>query len=247
MCPKDVSDKLSLQAALAHLGHASRRKGEELIKSGRVEVNGQAVLIPATRVDLASDRITVDGKAKDIPKKVYFLLNKPKGVTTTVKDRHAKQTVLDLIKQNDLRVYPVGRLDKDTSGLLIISNDGDLAYRLTHPKFGIKKVYRVCVKGMITCDKISKLEAGILLDGKRTFPCRIEIISAGKHNTRLKVELTEGRKRQIKKMFAKVGHPVLEIHRTAFGSLELAGLKVGQWRPLRDREVAELKRAVGLK
>ena len=237
---------MRLQVALAQLGYASRRRAAELIKSGKVKVNGEIILSPGKRVEPASDRITVDGKAKEIPKKVYFLLNKPKGVVSTVKDRHAARTALDLIKQNDLRIYPVGRLDQDTTGLLIISNDGELVYRLTHPKFGIKKVYRVCIEGTIAPEKVRELEKGILLEGRRTFPCKIEIVTRQKDITRLQLQLTEGRKRQLKKMFARVDHPVLEIHRIAFGPLKLAGLKIGEWRPLKEQEIMELKKATGL-
>jgi 23S rRNA pseudouridine2605 synthase len=242
--------KIRLQVALAQQGFASRRAAVEIIKAGRVKVNGKAVREPGCRVNPEKDAITVDGKKSCVQKKVYFLLNKPDGVVTTVRDRHSAQTVLELVKQKDARIYPVGRLDRDTTGLLLLTNDGDLAYRLTHPKFGIKKVYHVRItrNGLSNSDidaKIKKLEAGILLEGKKTFPCEIGIVSGTKKIVRLNVMLFEGRKRQIKKMFAAVGHPVLSIERTAFGPLKLARLKTGQWRKLKPSEVAELNKAIG--
>lgn len=242
MSLQNSGKQLRLQVALAELGFASRRAAAELIKEGKVKINGAPALEPGRRVDLKKDTITVDGRRSDIQKKVYFMLHKPKGVVTTVKDRYAGKTVLDIIGQKDIRIYPVGRLDKDTSGLLLLSNDGELAYRLTHPKFGIEKIYRVCVEGIVSQQKMKKLERGILLEGKKTFPCKIEVIDAQKDNTGLEVHLTEGRKRQIKMMFAALGHPVKAIHRITFGPLTLAGLKAGRWRALTEREIMELKR-----
>jgi len=241
-----MAKNLRLQVALAQLGFASRRGAAEIIKAGKVKVNGQITFEPGQRVALEKDSITVDGKSSSIQKKVYFILNKPKDVVTTVKDRHAEQTVADLIRQKDMRFYPVGRLDKDTTGLLLLTNDGELAYRLTHPKFGIKKVYRVCVAGSLCGKELKKLEAGILLKGKKTFPCRIKIISEAKQTTILEIELTEGRKRQIKEMFAALGLAVLSINRVAFGPLKLANLNRGRWRPLRKDEVKKLKQAAGV-
>lgn len=238
---------LRLQVALAQLGFASRRGAAEIIKAARVKVNGKLTLKAGHRVNLENDTITVDGRSACIQKKVYFMLNKPRGVVTTVKDRYAQHTVLDLIKQKDVRIYPVGRLDKDTTGLILLSNDGELSYRLTHPKFGIKKIYRVCVEGVIVQKTLKSLERGILLDGSKTYPCRIKVIADKKKATALEIELTEGRKRQIKKMFAAVGHPVLSIERTGFGPLKLANLKPGLWRKLESEEIAELKNVAGVR
>jgi len=243
-------EKIRLQVALAQQGFASRRTAAGVIKAGRVKVNGRTVREPGCRVNPEKDALTVDGEKSRIQKKVYFMLNKPSGAVTTVRDRHSAQTVLDLVKQKDARIYPVGRLDKDTTGLLLLTNDGDLAYRLTHPKFGIKKIYRVCIirGGLDNSEiaaKIKKLEAGIVLEGKKTFPCKIGIAAGTKQHLKLDVTLFEGRNRQIKKMFAAFGHPVVSIERTAFGPLKLARLGTGQWRKLKPFEVAELNKAVG--
>jgi 23S rRNA pseudouridine2605 synthase len=251
--------ELRLQVALAKLGFASRRGAAQIIKAGKVKVNGQAAFKPGQRIDLEKDIITVEGKSSCIQRKVYFLLNKPKGVVTTTKDRYASRCVLDLIRQKDLRIYPVGRLDKDTTGLLLLTNDGELAYRLTHPKFGIKRLYRVCVRGNVARKRLRELEKGIFLEGKKTYPCKIKVLSkvgplrsrqsrtngAG-YSTRLEIELTEGRKRQIKVMFAVFGHPVLAIERIAFGPLRLRGLKTGLWRKLKTYEIAKLKKVTGV-
>ena len=241
-----MAKELRLQVALAKLGFASRRGAVEIIKAGRVKVNGQATFQPGQRIDLRNDAITVDDKSSCIQKKVYFILNKPKGAVTTVKDRYAGHCVLDLIRQKDVRIYPVGRLDKDTTGVLLLTNDGELAYRLTHPKFGVRKVYRAGVKGCLGQKTLKNLQSGIFLEGKKTHPCRIKVVARPKLATRLEIELTEGRKRQIKKMFIKLGHPVLTLERVAFGPLKLAGLKIGLWRPLRFEEIAQLKKAAGV-
>ena len=238
-----MKQNLRLQAALAQLGFASRRGAAEFIKAARVKVNGKVIFKAGYRVDLEKDTITVDGRSSCIQKKVYFILNKPKGVVTTVKDRYARHTVLDLIKQKDVRIYPVGRLDKDTTGLILLCNDGELSYRLTHPKFGIKKIYRVCVEGVILEKTLKRLERGILLESSKTYPCKIKVIADKKGATALEIELTEGRKRQIKKMLAAVGHSVLTIVRTGFGPLKLADLKTGFWRKLKSEEIAQLKKA----
>jgi pseudouridine synthase len=238
-----MAKSLRLQTALAQLGFASRRGAAEFIKAARVKVNGKIILKPGYRIKLGSDAITVDGRSACIQKKVYFMLNKPKGVVTTVKDRYAQHTVLDLIKQKDARIYPVGRLDKDTTGLILLCNDGELSYHLTHPKFGIKKIYRVCVEGVIPQKTLKRLERGILLESSKTYPCKIKVIADKKGATALEIELTEGRKRQIKKMFAALGHSVLTIIRTGFGPLKLADLKTGFWRKLKSEEIAQLKKA----
>jgi len=237
-----MGQKIRLQVALAQLGFASRRAAAELIKLGRVRVNSQPVLEPGARVALGQDTITVDGKEGCVQKKAYFMLHKPKNVVTTVKDKHAKETVIDLIKTKGVRIYPVGRLDQDTTGLLLLTNDGELTLRLTHPKFGVKKVYRVSVKGNIELKTLKKLEAGIILEGKKTFPCKIKLLGQKNQESRLEVELTEGRKRQIKKMFAVCGHPVLGIKRIAFGPLTLGALKSGAWRKLTIQELSQLDR-----
>lgn len=240
-----MTQNLRLQVALAQLGVASRRGAEEFIKAGRVQLNGRIIYNPGQKVNLEKDTITVDGKSGYIQKKVYFILNKPAGFVSTVKDRFASRTVLELIRPKGLRIYPVGRLDKDTTGLLLLTNDGKLAYHLAHPKFGIKKVYQVCVQGSVPLTKVKRLERGILLEGKKTYPCKIKVIADKGKTTDLEIELTEGRKRQIKKMFTALGHRALAIQRITFGPLKLGSLKPGRWRRLNAEEIAELKKAVG--
>lgn len=241
-----MGQNLRLQVALAHLGFASRRRAAEIITLGRVKVNGRLVLQPGQRVNLEKDTITVDGKKSCIPQKVYFVLNKPAGVVSTVKDRYAGCSVLELIKQKDTRIYPVGRLDKDTTGLMLLTNDGELAYRLTHPKFGINKIYHILIEGSIFGQEVKRLEKGIILEGKKTYPCKIKVMGKRTHPTRLEIQLAEGRKRQIKKMFAALGHPVLAINRVAFGPLRLGQLEAGGWRRLRQEEIRVLKKAAGV-
>lgn len=236
---------MRLQVALAELGFASRRGAEKLIQAGRVKVNGRPALSRGERVDLVRDKITVDGRVSDLAAKVYFLLNKPKDIVCTVKDKYAGRTVIDIAGRKDTRVYPVGRLDKDTTGLLLLTNDGELAYRLTHPKFAVEKIYNVTVSRCLNRHKIRKLEQGIMLEGRMTYPCKICIVRQEEQETRLQICLTEGRNRQIKKMFTAVGHPVLTIQRVAFGPLKLGSLKEGRWRALSAEEVAELKNCAG--
>ncbi|MBN3038588.1 MAG: rRNA pseudouridine synthase [Candidatus Omnitrophica bacterium] len=241
-----MGQKVRLQVALARSGFASRRSAVEIIKSGRVKVDGKIILKPGQRVEIGKDNITLDNKSTCIQKKVYFLLNKPKDVVATVRDKYASRKVIDLIGCNSLRIYPIGRLDKDTTGLIILTNDGEVAYRLSHPKFGIKKVYRVCVRGSISPKALKKLENGVVLEGKKTFPCKIDLIADEKSFSGLEIRLTEGRKRQIKKMFAMIRHPVLSIERVAFGPLKLGQLKTGNWRRLTAKELRALRKAAGV-
>ncbi len=236
-------EKLRLQVALAQLGVASRRSSAEIIKSGRVKVNSRPILEPGYRVDIKKDAITIDGQEGSVQNKAYLMLNKPSDVVVTLKDRHAKHCVLDLIDYKAARVYPVGRLDQDTTGLLLLTNDGELAYRLTHPKFGVEKIYQVKVKGCVSREQIKGLASGIVLEGKKTFPCRIKPLKSDQQQSSLEVTLTEGRKRQIKKMFALAGHPVISIHRIKFAGLTLGNLKPGQRRELTAQEINKLKEA----
>ena len=230
--------KQRLNKLIAHSGVCSRRKADELISGGKVCVNGKTVTILGTVVDTNRDSITVNAKPLSVEKKIYILLHKPVGYTTTTKDEHAEKTVLELLPKLSERVYPVGRLDKDTSGLLILTNDGKLSYELTHPKFEMDRIYEATVKNAVNRLTIKKLERGGLeIDDYVTSACRIRIIDRDKTKTTLQVTLREGRKRQIRKMFNLVRHPVIELKRVQFGKLQLGELKTGQCRHITKKEI----------
>ncbi len=235
-----------LQVVLARHGIASRRGVVSLIEEGKVSVNGEVVREKGFRIDSTKDKITVDGQPLAIETgrdKRYFIFNKPKGVMTTLQDPHAESTVADFFKDIPERIFPVGRLDRDTTGLLIMTNDGELAFHLTHPKFGVKKLYRARVKGVVTEEAVKRLERGVLLEEGKTAPCKIEIESRTPRETTLFVELHEGKKRQIRRVFEKIGHWVIELERLKYGPLTLGDLRFGQRRELKPHEIRLLKAA----
>lgn len=226
---------------LSRTGACSRRKALDFIKLGRVSVNAKKVTEPSFSV-CDTDQIALDGKSVTLKKHVYVLLNKPKGVVTSVADKFAEKTVLDLMPENLKYLFPVGRLDKDTTGLLLLTNDGDLSYRLTHPSFEVDKIYEVVLnKKLLPSDK-EFLERGVVLDGKKTSPCVISKSGA----IQFEMTIHEGRKRQIRRMFSKKGYEVVDLCRLHQGPLNLRGLKVGAWRFLERTEVAQLYRLMGL-
>lgn len=230
-----------LHKFLAHAGVASRREAERLIQGGHVEVNGRTVTALGTLVDPARDTVRVDGrKVKDSGRRVVYLLYKPRGYITTASDPEGRPTVLDLIPRGGERLYPVGRLDRNSEGLLILTNDGDLADRLTHPRHHVPKTYRVKVRGTVPRSVLAALRRGIVLDGRRTLPARITPVSA-QHNTWLEVVMYEGRKNQVRHMFQTVGHPVQKLRRIAIGGLRGRGLKPGDFRVLDAAEIRLLK------
>ena len=236
-----------LQVVLARFGLASRRGVVSLIEEGKVTVNGSVVLEKGFRVDAASDKITVNGEplpSGASAEKRYFMFNKPKGVITTMQDPHAERIVADFFKDVSVRLFPVGRLDRDTTGLLLMTNDGDLAFRLMHPKFGIAKRYKARVSGAVAEEKIKRLEKGIELTEGMTAPCKIEIEATNPKETLLYVTLHEGKKRQIRRIFEKVGHRVLELERLNYGPLALGDLKRGDKRELRAAELKQLKQVL---
>lgn len=235
-----------LQKVLAHAGVASRRKCEELIVNGQVEVNGELVTDLGRKVNVEIDDIVVQGKPIIREQLSYYLLHKPTGYITSVTDPHGRKVVMELMQDIRERVYPVGRLDQDTSGLLIFTNDGDLAYKLMHPSFELDKVYLATVKGIPTPESLEQLEKGVLLDDGWTAPAKVELISTNAIRNRASIRLTihEGRNRQVRRMCKKVGHAVISLHREKFGSLDLEGLAVGHYRKLTEEEVKELKRLV---
>jgi pseudouridine synthase len=239
--------KIRLNKFLAQAGVASRREADRMITQGRVSLNGEMVESLGTLIDEKTDKVRVDGKRiKSDTSHIYLLLNKPSGYLVTVKDPFQRPTIMDLLPSLKKRIYPVGRLDFDSEGLLLLTNDGDLAHRLMHPRFRVKKEYLIMVKIKPDSSSLVRLEKGIYLDGKKTAPAKIRILSTTKRGTRIKVELHEGRKRELRRMFEAVGHNVLSLKRVSFGSLSLGGLKKGQWRYLTREELARLKKDVRL-
>ncbi len=228
-----------LQKILAHAGIDSRRKCEELILEGRVHVNGVVVTELGAKADPRRDEITVDFAPIARERPVYILLNKPKGYVTTVKDEQGRPTVMALLHGIDARVYPVGRLDFNSEGLLLMTNDGALANRLMAPDHEIPKVYLVKVHRLPTKEQLDDLRNGFRLDGRRLKPCAIEFAEKG-DNPWLRVTLTEGKNQQIRRMFAAVGHPVSKLRRVQFGPLADPALKPGEWRFLSPQEQAAI-------
>jgi len=229
-----------LQKILAAAGVASRRACEQIILDGRVQVNGKTITELGTKADAYRDEITVDLVPITREQPVYILLNKPKGYVTTVKDEDGRPTVMALIHGVEARVYPVGRLDFNSEGLLLMTNDGALAQRITDPENHIPKVYLVKIHRMPRPETLDEFRGGFRLDGRRLKPCSIEIAEKA-DNPWLKVTLTEGKNQQIRKMFAAVGHPVSKLKRIQFGPLDDPYLKPGEWRFLNANELAVLK------
>ncbi|KXG75301.1 Ribosomal large subunit pseudouridine synthase B [Fervidicola ferrireducens] len=234
--------KVRLQKFLAMAGIASRRACETLILDGRVQVNGKIVKELGIKVDPDVDEVRVDGEICRIKMKpVYIIMNKPKGVLTTVKDPFGRPTIIDLLAGVKERVFPVGRLDKDTEGLLIITNDGELSYKLTHPKHQIDKTYIAKVMGVPDEKDIRRLRKGIFLEDGKTAPAKVRILKKGKNFAVLEIIIHEGRKRQVRRMCEAIGHPVLSLRRTRIGNLTLRGLAPGGWRYMTEEEVNYLK------
>jgi 23S rRNA pseudouridine2605 synthase len=233
---------------LAHAGVASRRHAEELIASGRVQVNGAKITAQGTRVDPERDHILVDGRqVQGASKQVYLLLHKPAGYVTTAKDPEGRPTVLDLLPHElqELRVYPVGRLDRDTSGVLLLTNDGEFALKLSHPRYTTEKAYEAIVQGVPTEEALEGLRRGVVItedDGRKhkTTSARAEVLKRLGGNSLISLIIHEGHKRQVRRMLLAVGHQVVQLKRVAIGALRLEDLAEGKWRYLREEEVADL-------
>jgi pseudouridine synthase len=238
---------IRLNKFLAQRGVASRRHADDLIADGRVSVNGVVIEDLGTKIEESADRVAVDGKmVRGRGGHVYWMLNKPPGFLVTLDDPFERRTIRDLVPDLPDGVYPVGRLDKESEGLLILTNDGDLAFRLTHPRFEVVKRYVVRVRGELADSSVARLRAGVFVDGKRTAPAKVEVFERAARGTVLQLEIHEGRKREVRKMLDAVGHPVLELKRVMFAGLSLSHLPSGHRRPLTNAEILRLKKAAGL-
>ena len=237
---------MRLQHFLALAGVASRRQCEHIMTAGRVRLNGRVARELGTKVNPEEDIIEVDGKRVEIQKKMYVLLNKPKGYLTAAADSRGRHTVGELVADLPVRVYPVGRLDMDTDGVLLMTNDGELSYRLMHPRFGVEKVYHAEVAGNPSKEALEALRAGVDIGGLTTSPARVRLTKSIKKGALLEISVHEGRKRQIKRMCKAVGYPVVNLTRIEFGGLRAGNLKPSQYRLLSDSEVASLKEIVSL-
>jgi pseudouridine synthase len=236
---QDPSERL--QKVLAHAGIASRRKAEDLILQGRVVVNGQVVTELGTKVDPSRDDIRVDGRrVQAVARRVYLLLYKPRGFLSTMEDERGRKALGDLVAAPQ-RVYPVGRLDANSEGLILLTDDGELANLLTHPRYKHEKEYRVLVNGHPTDETLRAWRRGVQLDGQPTSPARVDVLQKQKDSTLLRIVMHEGRKRQIRSVAALLGHPVRELKRVRLGPLQLGTLAAGQWRYLTDREIHQLE------
>lgn len=233
-----------LQKVLAAAGVASRRHSEELILDGRVEVDGRPVTELGTRVDPAEQEIRVDGAVLPRPKYVYYLLNKPSGVVSTNDDPSGRPRVIDLVPAEQ-RLFTIGRLDRSSEGLIIVTNDGELTNRLTHPRYGIPKTYRAKVQGRPTEETLRKLREGVHLAEGLAQVDSLKIRGRHARGLELEIVLTEGRNREIRRILAKVGHKVQQLRRTAIGDVRLGRLKVGEYRPLSHKEIRLLRQAAG--
>lgn len=230
---------MRLQLFLSGSGACSRRKAFEYIQAGRVRVDGKKIAEPSFNV-AGTEAVTLDGRSVRARSKSYILLNKPAGVVTTMKDRFAPRKITDVLPEEWRHLRPVGRLDRDTTGLILLTNDGDLAFRLTHPSFEAEKVYLVGLDRPLSCDDKKKIEEGVVLDGKKTSPCRID--KAGSRE--LEITLHEGRKRQVRRMFSACHYHVRALCRIRQGSLVLGKLKEGEWRPLTQDEILRLRESL---
>ena len=237
---------MRLQKYLANAGVASRRKAEELILAGKVKVNGIVVTELGVKVDPNKDKVEYDCKVvSQSNENVYILLNKPIGYVTTVKDQFNRDSVLDLVKVNQ-RVVPVGRLDMYTSGALILTNDGDFVYKVTHPKHEIEKTYTVTLKGIVQKDLVEQLRKGVKIEDYITRPAKVKIlkIDKDKNQSRLEITIHEGKNRQIRKMCMSIGYKVLALHRSKIAGIEVKDLPLGQWRYLRKEELQIIKKSI---
>lgn len=235
---------MRLQKFLASAGIASRRACEKLIEEGKVSVNGEVVTQLGTTVDPLKDQVFFEGKQVQlVEEKIYLLLNKPPGYVTTAKDQFGRPTVLDLVSDTGHRVFPVGRLDYNTSGLLILTNDGDLTLQLTHPRHEVFKTYVATVQGAISDEALEQLASGVQLEDFKTSPAKVKLIRREADLSLVELSIREGKYRQVRRMMEAVGHPVESLQRIAIGIINLSGLREGSYRVLSSEEVDYLRRS----
>ena len=236
---------MRLQKYLSRAGAASRRQAEGMIESGRVRVNGEVVKILGSRVDPERDRVVLDGRTLELSAPRFVILHKPPGVLTTERDTRGRRTVFDVLPKDMVGLRYVGRLDLYTEGLLILTNDGDVASRLLHPSTGVEREYEATVKGVVTTETLDWLTAGVSLDDGAARARSATLLERLEHSSRLSLVLTEGRKREVRRMLTAVGHEVLALLRVRFGPVELGGLARGEWRDLTEDEVRALRACAG--
>lgn len=247
VAPTQSTQRERLHKFMARCGVASRRACEALIAEGRVSVNGEVVTFPGVTIDAAQDLVMVDGQVlRPQEERVYIMLNKPPGYVTTLSDTHGRPTVRELVGGVRERIYPVGRLDMDTSGLLLLTNDGELAFRLTHPRFEVEKTYEAIVEGVPTREELERLRHGVLLEGRMTAPAKVRLLKVADGHASLSITIHEGRKREVRQMCAAIGHRVIALKRVSLGPLRLKGLKEGEFRYLTEDEINSLFQVVGL-
>ena len=238
---------IRLQKYLAEQGIGSRRACERLIQEGEVSVGGEVAEV-GQQVDPASQKIAVKGEAirTEEPEKIYVVLNKPANVITTAKDTHGRRTVMDCLRGLEERVFPIGRLDQDVDGVLLFTNDGELAYQLAHPKFLVNKTYQAWIKGEISSDALKRLREGVPLSDGMSAPAQAKLLKSRKNASLVELTIYEGRKHEVKRMFDAVGHPVDKLRRIAFAEIKATGLRSGEWRRLTEAEVDVLRKSVVL-
>jgi pseudouridine synthase len=236
-----MKESMRLQKYLAHCGVASRRKCEEFIQAGRVRIDGKIINHPGVKILPGKHTVTVDGRPVQLTgKHVYYLLNKPRGYITTLSDPQGRPVVRSLLKDIKTRLFPVGRLDLDTEGALILTNDGQFAQKVQHPRFETNKTYKAVIKGHIKHTVIEQLEKGIILEKQMTAPAKIDLLSRKDKTSTIRITIHEGRKRQVRKMFAAMGHPVIHLKRIAYGHLRLGNLPSGRYRQLDEEDLKKV-------
>ena len=243
--PNQGSERLHVR--IAHSGLCSRRAAELLIQEGRVQVNGETVMELGRKVT-PEDVVVVDGKTITVAKNYDLILNKPTGVVTTMYDPQGRPTIVQYLPNYGVQLKPVGRLDKETDGLIFVTNDGDLALRMTHPRYGLEKEYQAVVEGVPDEKTLDKLREGVFIEGGKTAPAKVEIVYADdrKQTTSIRITIKEGRKRQVRHMCIAVGHPVITLTRVRIGSFYVRGLRPGECKVLSQVEVAKLRKTLGL-